>query len=132
MFLYDNCKVLFNYEVYLDILPESLRCLITRFRISAHSLRIQTGRYARNRIQRNERYCQCCNVLDVEDEYHFIIICPCHLELRKRFISKIFYSFPSMYKCVTLMQTTDKIVLQKLARYIKEALILRNGIINDT
>jgi hypothetical protein len=62
--LYKNFKNVFGYEAYLDILPSSLRCYITRLRISAHALRIQTGRYARNRIPRNERYCQCCHSLD--------------------------------------------------------------------
>ena len=71
--LYNNCKIHFDHELYLEILPKSLRVLITRFKMSAHSLRIQTGRYARNKIPRNERYCQCCNYVDIEDEYYINI-----------------------------------------------------------
>jgi len=43
-------------------MPFSLRFVITRLRISAHSLRIQTGRYSRQRLPRNERICWCCSL----------------------------------------------------------------------
>ena len=38
-------KQIFEYEKYLNDLPKDLRFYLTRFRIAAHSLRIQTGRY---------------------------------------------------------------------------------------
>ena len=38
---------------------------LARFRISPHSLRIQTGRYEKNRIDRNERYCMYCGSRDI-------------------------------------------------------------------
>ena len=37
-------KVNFIYEEYLDSVPHNLNCFITILRISAHSLRIHTGR----------------------------------------------------------------------------------------
>ena len=52
-----NCKELYSYENYLNILPKDLRFYITRIRMSAHTLRVQTGRYGQNRIPRSERYC---------------------------------------------------------------------------
>ena len=52
--------------------------------LDAHSLRIHTGRYATNNTPRNERYCMFCNSLDLEDEYHFILICPCYIDIRKK------------------------------------------------
>ena len=45
----------FGYEKYLDKLSSDLRFYISRCRLSAHQLRIQSGRYARNAIPRNER-----------------------------------------------------------------------------
>ena len=53
---------------------------MTKFRISAHSLRIESGRYERKpnkenkliKIVREERTCLYCNNNDVEDEKHFL------------------------------------------------------------
>ena len=128
--VYKNCKESFSYECYLDILPKSLRFHVTRIRISAHTLRIQTGRYGQNRIPRNERYCTFCNSLDLEDEYHFILICPCFIDNRKKYIKSYYYNRPSMYKFIELISSNNKIVLVSLARYIKESLKIRNEIVN--
>ena len=35
----------FGYEKYLSLLPRSIRCDVTRLRISAHTLKIERGRY---------------------------------------------------------------------------------------
>lgn len=41
----------------LNVLPSTLRNSLSRLRLSSHKLRIETGRYAQNRIERNQRYC---------------------------------------------------------------------------
>ena len=91
-------KVNFIYEEYLDSVPHNLRCFITRLRISAHSLRIHTGRFGVNRLPRHERLCLHCNLQDVEDVYHCVCIC-----------------------------SNDKKYLYNITRYAKEALTLRNN-----
>ena len=53
-----------------------LRSVLTKLRLPSHKLRIETERYNRNRTDRELRYCTLCNVNDVEDEYHFLLICP--------------------------------------------------------
>ena len=89
--LYKTCKTTLSYENYLDMIPKkTIDFFITRMNISAHELRIQTGRFGQNRLPRNERYCLCCKNNDVEDEYHFILKCPCFLDIRKKFIKKYF------------------------------------------
>jgi len=75
-----------HYESYLDLLPSSLRMFFCRLRLSVHPLRIQTGRYGRNRIARDQRYCLFCNSHDIEDEYHFMLICPFLEEIRKKYM----------------------------------------------
>ena len=54
----------------LDI-PEYVRVSATRFRLSAHNLKIETGRWAR--LPRDERICSCGT--GVQDEYHVIEDC---------------------------------------------------------
>ena len=51
---YKMFKVNFIYKEYLVLVPHNLRCFITRLRISAHSLRIHTGRFGLNRLPRHE------------------------------------------------------------------------------
>ncbi|XP_052255506.1 uncharacterized protein LOC127861165 [Dreissena polymorpha] len=87
--MYRVFKPTIVYESYLDLLPRSLRTQFVKLRISVHSLRIQTGRYGRNNIPRNERYCVCCNSRDIEDEFHFVCICPCFSVLRQKYLKSI-------------------------------------------
>lgn len=127
---YKMVKLTFAYEAYLDILPRNLRLFYSRMRLSVHPLRIQTGRFARNRIPRDERHCLCCHSLDIEDEYHFICICSCFSDIRKKYINKYYYQRPSMLKYLDLLKSNNKTTLIKLSRYIKDALNMRNSILN--
>ena len=105
--VYRGIKTSFAKEEYLDALPLNVRGYICKFRISAHSLNVQTGRFAKKRIPRNEQLCKLCNMEEVEDEYHFVLICPKYMPLRKKFISDFFYTKPSMYKLVTLIRSNN-------------------------
>ena len=80
-------KVNFIYEEYLDLVPHNLRCVITRLRISAHSLRIYTGRFGVNRLPGHERLCLNCNLQGVEDVYHFVCMCPKYRTIRLKYIN---------------------------------------------
>ncbi len=55
---------------------------IARFRLRAHTLRIETGCW-----QNHNRICDKCDLHDVQDKKHVLFLCPC-LEmcyLRRRF-----------------------------------------------
>ncbi|KAL4218602.1 hypothetical protein ACF0H5_021192 [Mactra antiquata] len=130
LLLYNNCKIVFEYEQYLDILPFDLRYFVTRLRTSAHSLRIHTGRYSRNNIPRNERYCQICNLSDIEDEYHFVITCPAYSNIRKLYNKPYFLNRPSMLKFIELIQSRNKDILLNFALYCKKPICIRNNILN--
>ena len=107
--MYRVFKTTFEYESYLDIIPGKLRTYIVKLRVSVHPLKIQTGRYARNNIPRHERYCECCNLNDIEDEYHFVCICPTYLNIRNKFIQQYFYINPSVYKFAELLKVGKKV-----------------------
>ena len=117
------------YETYLDILPFNLRLYFSRLRFSIHPLRIHTGRFKNQRLDRNERYCQCCNTQDIEDNYHFICICPCFDSIRRKYLKPHYYTRPSIFKHLELLQSENKTTLTKLSNYIKEALIHRSSIL---
>ena len=55
---------------------------LSRFRLSNHSLLIETGRYSRPKIERDDRKCFICKD-EIEDELHFVTKCPLYSEERK-------------------------------------------------
>ena len=57
-----------------------------QLRLASHGLRIETGRYGRNRLERNERLCHLCYNGDIE-EYHFLFICSIYTDLRVKYLS---------------------------------------------
>ena len=56
--------------------PEEL----TKLRISAHQLYVETGRYCNPVIPRENKFCFHCKNI-VEDEKHFLLDCPLYLSL---------------------------------------------------
>ena len=68
-----------------------------------------------------ERYCNCCNAIDIEDLYHFVIVCQHFANLRKIYITKYYYERPSVFKFLDLLQTQDKKQLRNTALYLKLA-----------
>ena len=70
---YKLIKQNFGIEPYLEQLSDRhLRKCLSSFRISAHRLRIERGRYYREKPE--ERLCNSCN--QIENEIHFL--CECH------------------------------------------------------
>ena len=54
--------------LYNSMVDDIQRTIITRWRLSCHSLYIETGRYKTPPIPRNDRVCIICAIL--EDEHH--------------------------------------------------------------
>ena len=74
--------------------------LISRYRLHAHSLNIETGRYYT--IDRHARICNMCNNNDIEDEYHFILECSEYVEIRRKYIKPYYCIIPSAFKLTQL------------------------------
>ena len=64
------------------------------FRISAHKLFIEKSRHSG--IARDNRLiCKCYSRKDIEDEFHFILVCTCYLDLRQKLIKQFYFYKPS-------------------------------------
>ena len=107
-------------------LPEKYFFVLTQFRLSSHDLLIEKGRY--QNIPREERICEKCSLHEIEDEFHFIFICPCYKDLRVRYISKYYYTRPSMFKLVQLLSIRNKKKLCNLGKFIYYAMVKRKMI----
>ena len=80
-------KQTFNFEPYL-IKDFKIRKMLSRFRLSNHVLEIEKGRHCKPKLPIQERTCKLCNNNTVEDEQHFICVCPAYQILRQEYIDK--------------------------------------------
>ena len=71
------------HEAYTtsEYVNERERLAFTRFRLSSHHLKIETGRWAR--IDADDRLCNCGH--GVQDESHVLFVCPKTANIRERF-----------------------------------------------
>ena len=79
-----------EFESYLtQVKNVKHRQVVTRFRISAHKLPIESGRYAN--IERNLRLSSICNLQEIGDEYHYFSNCENEKlkKLRKQFLKEL-------------------------------------------
>lgn len=66
--------------------------LITKYRLSAHLIFIEKGRFTQT--HRERRLCNFSH-LNVKDEYHFILKYPFYYKYRKFYIKKVLLALPS-------------------------------------
>ncbi|MCG8431127.1 MAG: hypothetical protein MJA29_08130, partial [Candidatus Omnitrophica bacterium] len=123
---YRDFKTTFNMEKYLlCIRNKSLRECLCKFRISAHDLAIERGRY--KNLQVEDRVCSCDNSR-VEDELHFLMECPHYTTMREHLFNfiqnrnKNFLDLSPQNKCVWILSNEDEEVCQKLASFIQQSL----------
>lgn len=127
---YSLFKTRFCREKYFSVIrnPQVLKCF-TNFRISSHSLAIETGRYTKTQV--NERKCSVCKSDCVEDEFHFTFDCTAYQHLRKPFIEsmntlyKNFINLCNREKFIWLMSNECDSVIENFANYIYSCSQLR-------
>ena len=122
----------FTMEKYMFIKSPELRRALCRFRISAHDLRIERGRYEyvtnntgqKIPLERKKRICKLCNFNCIEDEFHFLAECPLYTVERNMFfhdlskLCKNFISLSNKDKFLWLMINEDKVATTKLCEYL--------------
>ena len=127
--LYQHLVDHFTLQYYLSKpLNPTCKKYIAQFRLSAHKLNIEKGRYT-NENRRN-RLCTLCNTNDIEDEFHFILKCPLYDRLRKQYIKKYYYNRPSVYKLIQLLSVQNIRELCNLGKFLSEANKLRSQVLS--
>ncbi|XP_071104703.1 uncharacterized protein [Haliotis cracherodii] len=121
---YKLFKTTISPEYYLfDINFKRFRISLAQFRCSSHRLRIEVGRH-RN-IDRELRICEQCDLNVIEDEFHFLLVCPKYDHLRRKYIDLPGYVHPTIQRFTTIMSTTDKDTLKNLSMFIYHAMLIR-------
>ena len=70
---------------YLYMIKDfKLRKIMSRFRLSNHTLENEKGRHQKPKVPVNLRLCKACNSnINIEDEVHFLMLCPAYDEARQ-------------------------------------------------
>ena len=104
----------FKLDKYLKLnIEEKYKTALARFRTSSHNIAIETGRY--ENISRDQRTCISCNMKVIEDEYHFLSVCPKHRELRIKYFKQYFCQRPTIHKLEFFLSATSKTIINNLA-----------------
>ena len=123
--LYRRYKKDIKSEHYLSSIRDAkYKIALSKFRLSSHSLLIETGRYTG--IPTEERLCNFCNMRKIEDEFHFLLVCPHYIELRRKYLKRYFCTWPTLNKFDQLLSTSSKKTLTNLSKYIYYAFKKRN------
>ena len=112
---YIGFTTMYNLELYLhQITNRKYRRVISKFRISAHDLKIERGRYSG--VDRNDRICKWCR-----RTFHFVLICIIYKEFRQKYIPIEYRRSLSIYKFNKLMNVSDESTIFNLALYLFHA-----------
>ena len=105
---HDLIDTQYNHIIYDSYLPEYCRRTITRWRLSCHGLRIETGRKETPKVPRMLRLCSICP--EVEDEKHVIFDCSLYSSIRSRF-SEHLEVYPTVQRIFNPVNYNDALVL---------------------
>jgi hypothetical protein len=138
---YRKFKTSFGLEPYLTCVKEKhIRSEYCKFRLSAHKLNIEMGRYVMHprRLLPEERICNLCNNNQMEDEIHFLLLCPSYEEKRKDLIAKIILTFPCFASLnthdqfVCLLSTLDVEIINLVANFVFNCVKSRSELLKNS
>ena len=101
-----------------------MRQLYTKFRVSDHSLEIESGRY--KNITREERKCKNCNLNEIGDEYHFFLKCTANHSPRNNLFNKIILNKPDFIEetplnKIKILLDANSELLAEVGDFIKQS-----------
>ena len=75
------------------VTDRKLRKTLTRYRLSEHSLAIETGHHRQTWLPREYSLCSLCSRGEVETEQHFLLHCDKYSDQREYFFPKIIIQY---------------------------------------
>ena len=117
--LYKHFKGSFKQEPYLSLVTNrNQRSWLSRYRISAHNLRIESGRYTSPVTPVADRVCVYCSSGECDDELHAILKCETFKLKRQCFLSRMSATCP-MFASLTEEQQLIKLLCPVTAQTAK-------------
>ena len=100
-------------------MPKYAYLPLLKFRFSNTWFPIEVFRWTNNRLPYNERKCTLCNLNELGDEFHYVLICPYFKIKRKQLIKPYYINNPNTLKYKQLFNTTETETLLKLSTFVK-------------
>lgn len=130
---YASFKSRFSCEAYTKLNNFQERRILSQFRISTHRLEIQKGRYTMPKTPVGNRICKQCDRGLIEDELHFLLVCPKYDLFRDaHIIKKIsnvnFHNLSTENKFIWLMSNEDLSLCKAVSTYLINSFNVRNSI----
>ena len=122
--LYCNFKTSFQTEDYLKMdIGFKLKSAFASLRTGGVGLAVEEGRA--QGLEFEDRICKVCGSTEIEDEYHFVCICPLYQNLRSTYLPRWAYIFPTPEKYYSLMASNNNQDILKLVLFVYKATHLR-------
>ena len=126
---YKHFKTMLNPERYLSMnMSYKHKKVLANFRTSGHSLEIEKGRHVG--VERELRFCKYClnrNACIVEDEFHFLLICPLYSNVRDVYLNHLISNRAiTDHLFYSLLSSNEDGCIHNIAKYIFESCKLRD------
>ena len=128
---YKQLKGSFKVEPYIEnICNRSQRSWLSRYRVSAHNLRIETGRYTCPVTPPQKRVCLFCDNNEIDTEEHFVLKCQTFSLKRNCFFGRMSALIPGFTdmcardKLLTILCPAKTEVAKTVSKFL--------GIMSDT
>ena len=117
---YKHFKSLLEVEKYLTLeLCFKFRQALAKFRCSSHNLMIEKGRHLDlDRIFRNCPFCLKRNIYTIEDEYHFLMVCPQYEDIRYIYFPENMLNYVTIDKFYNFISSRNEQMITSLAKYL--------------
>ena len=138
----DNRKNIFDMSKNLPLLPRIVTDVSELWRVIYGSQRVVYGclrlttswRSLRNRKKYPcmwtryyaQRKCQICDI-EIEDEFHFMFVCPLYNADRTKLLPRYYRINPSMQKFINLMNETNARLTNRVAKFVYKSFKTRTA-----
>ena len=113
---YRKFKTFYEAEPYLFLdLNRYIKGALTRFRFGISDLSVHSLRYRSYDVR--QLTCPMCKEA-MENEIHFVLCCPVLDDIRRQYIPRKYYNFPSDFRLTLLLSTRHEQTLRNLALFL--------------
>ena len=118
--MYRSFKLTPHYSSYFNVIKVSkYRQAMVKFITKNNNIPVVSGKWQRPRPY-HQRLCEECELLG--DEYHFLFLCKRLKALRSKYISRYFWTKPSMNKFIELLSSEHSKTINNLAIFVYSGL----------
>ena len=97
------------------------KSVLCQYRVCAHFLNVENAKGRYKNLPRIERKCLFCNIGEMEDEFHFVLVSPAFLDIHEKYIKPYYYKTPSFFIFVQLFSKDNFKSTNKLCQYLEKS-----------